>query len=248
MISASRPDGAGHAHFRPRLGPTLAAIAGVAVLLGLGTWQMQRLEWKQALIAERDARLAAPVAALPIDSADWRTWDFRRVVVRGRFEHDLEQLLGASKHGERLGHRVLTPLLRPDGSTLLVDRGWVPTDRADPAARREGQVEGEVEIAGIARYRADTAPGWFTPANQPDDRVWYGYDLDALEAALGLELLPIVVEADETPNPGGLPIGGQTIPALSNNHLQYAITWYGLAASLVVIYLLFSMRRMDEAE
>jgi surfeit locus 1 family protein len=134
-------------------------------------------------------------------------------------------------------------LIRPDGSAVLVDRGWVPTDRAHPAARREGQVEGPVEITGIARRRDATRPGWFTPANQPAERLWYSYDLPALEHALGLELLPIVVEADASANPGGLPIGGVSQTALRSNHRQYAITWYGLAAALIGVYVAFGVRR-----
>ena len=228
--------------FRPRLGPSLAALAALLVLVSLGTWQVERLRWKEALIAERDAQLAAPGALLPA-RADWPAWDFRRVEVRGAFRHDLEQLFGASGHGGQVGHHVLTPLLRADGSALLVDRGWVPADRYHPATRREGQLEGPVTITGIARYRGEHTANWFTPANQPEQGMWFSYDLPALEEALGLTLLPVVVEADDRPNPGGLPIGGMTRTALTNNHLQYAITWYGLALTLVAVYVTFSLQR-----
>jgi surfeit locus 1 family protein len=114
-----------------------------------------------------------------------------------------------------------------------------------PATRREGQIEGDVEIKGIARFRADDRPGWFTPANEPENSRWYGYDMNAMEAALGLELLPVVVESDDRPNPGGLPVGGQTRWSLPNDHLGYALTWFGLAAGLAVIYLLFSLRARE---
>jgi len=236
---------AGALHFRPRLWPTLAALGALALLLGLGTWQVQRLHWKEALIAARAAQLAAPPEALPAQSADWRAWDFRRVEVRGTFEHEAEQLFGASAIDGQLGHHVLTPLVRPDGAAVLVDRGWVPADRAHPAARREGQLEGQVSVTGIARYRGAERPNWLIPDNQPGQRLWFSYDLPALERATGLELLPVVVEADATPNPGGLPLGGQTLVELPNNHLQYAITWYGLAAALVGVYLAFSCERDD---
>ena len=88
-----------------------------------------------------------------------------------------------------------------------------------------------------------TQPGWFTPDNQPDQGLWFSYDLPALERALGVELLPVVLEADATPNPGGLPLGGQTRTELPNNHLQYVITWYGLALALLAIYVAFSLER-----
>jgi surfeit locus 1 family protein len=233
---------AGALRFRPRLGPSLAALAALIVLLGLGTWQVERLRWKEGLIAERAARLAAPAEVLPADG-DWPAWDFRRVEVRGAFRHDLEQLFGTSARGGQVGHHVLTPLLRPDGTALLVDRGWVPADKAHPAARRDGQADGPVTITGIARYRGEDTANWSTPANQPEQAMWFSYDLPALEQALGLLLLPVVVEADDRPNPGGLPIGGLTRVELTNNHLQYAITWYGLALTLVAVYVSFSLRR-----
>jgi surfeit locus 1 family protein len=228
--------------FRLRLWPSLATLAALVVLVSLGTWQVERLRWKESLIAERTARLAAPAEILPAQG-DWPVWDFRRTEVRGTFRHDLEQLFGATTHDGQLGHHVLTPLVRPDGSALLIDRGWVPADRAHPAARREGQIEGRVTITGIARYRGADAASWFTPANQPEQAMWFSYDLPALEQAVGLSLLPVVVEADDRPNPGGLPVGGQTRTALANNHLQYAITWYGLALTLLAVYLAFSLRR-----
>jgi surfeit locus 1 family protein len=243
------PDGAADAsprRFAPGLWPTAATLLGLAVLLGLGTWQLDRLAWKRDLIALREAQLAAPAEPLPGSAADWRSWDFRPVVVHGEFRHDLEQLFGVAAIDGRLGHHVLTPLVREGGAAVLVDRGWVAADRAHPAARRAGQIAGPVRISGTARFRGDDRPDWFTPDNQPGQGLWYWYDLAGLEAALGLELLPVVIEADATPNPGGLPIGGQTRTELPNSHLQYAITWYGLAAGLFVIWISFGLARGAE--
>ena len=213
----------------------LLVVAGTLCLLGLGTWQMQRLVWKEALIAEREAGLAMKPSILPQAFADWenaKSFNFRIVNVTGVFRHDLEQLFGAKARGGVLGHHVLTPLLPSDGPAVLVDRGWVPADKAHPASRPEGQIEGEVTVGGIARFRAADRPGAFTPNNDPTAGEWYHYDLDAMAAALGLELSPVVIEVDDTPNPGGLPIGGRTVIQLTNNHQQYALTWYGLAAAL----------------
>jgi surfeit locus 1 family protein len=232
----------GALQFRPRLWPSVATLGALIVLLSLGTWQVERLRWKEAVIAERTSQLAAEAVVLPAED-DWAAWDFRRVEVAGVFRHDLEQLFGASTHDGELGHHVLTPLQRGDGSVVLIDRGWVPADRAHPAARRAGQVPGPVTITGIARYRGADQAGWFTPANQPEALMWYSYDLPALEQALGLTLLPLVIEADDRPNPGGLPIGGLTRIAITNNHLEYAVTWYGLALTLVAVYVAFSLRR-----
>jgi surfeit locus 1 family protein len=229
--------------FAPGLWPTVATLLAFVALLALGTWQLERLAWKRDLIATRQAHLAAPAAALPATADDWRAWDFRPAIVQGEFRHDPEQLFGVAAIDGRVGHHVLTPLVRPDGSAVLIDRGWVPADQAHPAARRAGQIEGRVRIAGIARYRGEGRPGWFTPDNRPEQSLWYWYDLPALERALGLPLLPVVVEADATPNPGGLPLARRTRTELSNNHLQYAITWYGLAAGLLLIWVSFGLAR-----
>ncbi len=234
---------AGALRFRPRLWPSLATLAGLALLLGLGSWQLERLRSKQALIAARTVQLAAPAQSLPATAVDWRGWDFRKVSIEGTFRHDLEQRFGAFTREGRFGQHVLTPLVRPDGAAILVDRGFVPADRSAIETRRQGQVAGRLEITGIARYRGADRPGWFTPANQPGERTWYWYDLAALARAVGLELLPVVVEADASPNPGGLPEGGQTVTRLPNHHLQYAITWYGLAAALIAVYVAFCLDR-----
>jgi surfeit locus 1 family protein len=243
MSSTTADAGRPPLRFRPRRWPTLATLVGVAILIALGTWQLQRLAWKEGLIAEREAALSAPPEPLPVEADDWQVWEFRRVSVSGMFDHDAEQLFGLQALGGRPGHHVLTPLVREDGRAVLIDRGWVPLDRAHPLARREGQVPGEVTITGIARYRADDRPGWLTPANEPGNRTWYGYDLPALEAATGRDLLPVVVEAGPDPNPGGLPVGGQTRIELPNRHLQYVVTWYGLALTLIGVYLAFSLER-----
>jgi surfeit locus 1 family protein len=219
--------------------PSAFVFAGLLILLGLGTWQLQRLAWKEALIAQREAGLAAPPVGLPSVTDDWRRFDFRAVGLEGRFRHDLEQLFGVEARNNVLGYHVLTPMVRTDGPAILIDRGWVPAGKAHPAARREGQTSGKITLDGIARYRLDDRPNPFTPANDPSSGHWYHYDLPAMESALGLDLAPLVIEADATPNPGGLPIGGGAGIALANNHLQYAITWYGLAVALVGVYILF---------
>jgi surfeit locus 1 family protein len=237
------PAGAATRRFAPGLWPTIATLVGLAVLVGLGTWQLERLEWKRTLIAEREGKLAAAPEILPPRSDAWAAWDFRPVIVEGAFRHDLEQLFGVAAVDGQVGHRVLAPLVRPDGAAVLVDRGWVPAERAHPAARREGLVRGPVRITGIAGYHGDDRPGWFTPDNRPGQGRWYWYDLVALEETLGLELLPVVIEADGTPNPGGLPLGGRTPTELPNNHLQYAITWYGLAAGLLGVWISFGLAR-----
>ncbi len=222
--------------------PVCVAL-GTFLLLGLGTWQMQRLAWKETLIADREAGLAMPPTAFPDDFGGdddaTKGFDFRKVSVTGVFRHDLELVYGAKARANVLGHHILTPLVLANGTAVLVDRGWVPADKTLQASRRQGQIEGKVTVRGIARYRADDRPALFTPENDPERNLWYHYDLKAMADSLELEILQLVVEADDTPNPGGLPIGGRTRLTLTNNHLQYAVTWYGLAVCLIGVYIVF---------
>jgi surfeit locus 1 family protein len=227
--------------FRPRLWPTAFTVPAVLVLLALGTWQVQRLHWKEGLIAERQAGLAAPVAPWAEAARDPAGYLWHRVSARGRFLHDRELVLAARSMNGNPGYHIVTPFeVAGGGSALLIDRGWVPLDRKDPAARAEGQVAGEVAVTGI--LRPGHQPNWLTPDNDPEKNFWFWIDLPAMARAAGLEggaVTDVYLEAGAEPNPGGFPIGGQTRTALPNDHLQYAITWYALALALIVIYVLY---------
>ena len=208
----------------------LAAIAG---FLALGVWQMERRAWKLDLIARVDARLAEAPAGAP-GPADWpaitRARDeYRRVRATGHFDHARETpvravtVLGA-------GYWILTPLETPD-FTVLVNRGFVPPDRRDPATRPEGQVAGEVTVTGLLRLAEPG--GGFLRANDPADGRWYSRDVAAIAEAERLnDIAPYFIDADAAPNPGGLPVGGLTVVSFRNSHLTYALTWFGLAAGL----------------
>ena len=225
---------------RSLLWPSLIAIPAIAVLLALGTWQVERLHWKEEAIADRAARRAAP----PIDLGDapaTADMDFRRVSTRGYFRHDREMHLLNRVRDGRIGVHVITPLIRAGLPAVLVDRGWVPLDRADPSRRAPGQITGEVTVTGI--LRRDGRLGMFTPDNRPDADQWYYIDIAAMAAHAGIApAFPVYVAAGPAANPGGLPRGVAVTGALRNDHLQYAITWYALAAALAVIYLI-SIRR-----
>lgn len=239
---------AGRLRFRPTLGLSLATLLALMVLVGLGTWQMQRLDWKTALIARIEARIHSAPEPLPATIDDPAAWDYRPATVTGIFLHDKEQVLGprtmAGPDGlARMGVHVLTPLQRADGGGIvLVERGWVPAERQDPASRAEGQVADTVTVAGIARLPQGRS--WMQPDNRPGDRFWFWYDLPAMAAAAGVGAVqPVILQAGPAPNPGGLPVGGRTVVQIKNDHLSYALTWYGLAATLIGVYIAFSLRR-----
>jgi surfeit locus 1 family protein len=223
------------AGFRPRLVPTLIAASGIVLLLGLGTWQLIRLAEKNAINEFRAARIAAPAVPLPAYVDDIASWEFRRVTVTGTFDHDRELRVNARSQRGNAGYDLVTPLLRAEGPPVLVNRGWVPYARKDAATRQEGQVAGQVSVDGI--LRTEPRKGWLMPDNDAARNEWFWFDLPAMRQAAGVpDAAPFYVEAGPAPNPGGFPIGGQTIAQLPSNHLQYALTWFALAIALAAIY------------
>jgi surfeit locus 1 family protein len=232
------------AGFRPQFWPTVFAAPALLVLLGLGAWQIQRLYWKERLIAERAAAVAAPVVPVPQTLAQARRLDFHRVVADGMFLHAKEIYLGATAGAGRIGYQVLTPLREPDGGIVFVNRGFIPADLKNQAKRAAGQIAGTVRIAGLLRLPPAGRPNWFLPDNRPDMNYWFWVDLPAMAAANALaRVAPFYIDADAAPNPGGWPKGGVTPLALPNDHLQYAFTWFSLAVALIVIYVLYHRRR-----
>jgi surfeit locus 1 family protein len=227
--------------FRPLLGPTLFLIPAVALMIALGFWQLQRLDEKEALLAAIATGLNAPPVPLAEAMADGQPAEWRRVRVAGRFDYNKEAYIFGRDLKGTVGVHVVTPLLQTNGQAVLVDRGFVPEDRRDPSARAEGQLEGEIEIAGVLRLSQPA--GQFTPAPDLSKKLFFGRDVSAIAAALGLALPPVLIEADATPNPGGWPLGGQTNIDIPNNHLAYALTWFGLALTLTVIYLLYHAKQ-----
>jgi surfeit locus 1 family protein len=226
--------------FRPTLWPTLFSVPAFIVLVGLCIWQVQRLHWKENLIAARESRVAEAPVALPPAGDDPASVDYRRVRLEGTFLHDKELYLGARSLNGNPGYHVLTPFTLAGGGAVLVDRGWVPIERKVPESRAEGQLEGNRTVDGIVRL----APGkaWMQPDNEPGQNMWFFVDLPAMAAASGIDVrTDLYVDAGPAENPGKYPVGGQTRIELPNDHLQYAITWGLLAAALAVIYVLYHL-------
>jgi len=239
---------------RALLAPGLAALVCLAILLGLGVWQLDRKGQKEALIARILARSQVePPGALPAAAA-WNPEadEFRRVRVTGTLLNDRETLVhglaaGATPGRALQGFYVLTPMRLRDGGTVLINRGFVPTELKAPASRAAGQVSGETTITGI--LRGSEARTMFVPPPDPARNEWFNRDIAGISAALGLtDPLPYLVEADATANPGGWPKGGQLRVDLPNNHLQYAFTWFGIAACLVGVFGVFAWKRLFEGD
>lgn len=226
-------------------------LSGLVFLLalsftGLGIWQVQRLFWKLDLIARVEARVhrdavpAPPASQWPDISAEKD--EYRHVTASGTFDHAKTVLVQAvTELGA--GFWVMTPLARDDGSTILINRGVVPADRRDPASRAAGDLSDPVVITGLLRI--SEPGGGFLRSNDAVGGRWYSRDVAAIAVAEGLgNVAPYFIDADATPNPGGLPVGGLTVVSFRNSHLVYALTWFALAAMSVAGGWLIYRRRL----
>ncbi len=222
----------------PVFWPLLAALPVLAVLLALGTWQVRRLHWKEAVLAQLAA--AEHAAPVPLDAALPQPWT--RLQVTGRLDNEREVLLGAEVRGSRMGAQLVTPLLRPGQPPLLVLRGWVPLDRTQPINRPTG----EVTVTGYVREGEQA--GWVAAKDDPVTRLFYTFDPSAIGQALGLPpVLPFGLVAVGEAMGSQLPVPATSLPKPENPHLGYALTWYGLALTLVGVVAAFTWRRWKEA-
>ena len=235
----------GQRRFRPRLWPSLTTALVLAMLVALGGWQLERLEWKRDLIADVGTRMAGPAVALPPPPVDVAALRYRPIRIQGRFRHDRELYLEARTYKGRAGLHLVTPLELDDGRVVLVDRGWVPPERRRPETRPEGQIGGPVSLTATLRTGGWKGYDFLRPENDAAGNAWVWMDLPRMAESVrlaGADLGDVAsgyyLVADAAPNPGGLPIGRAPGIELPNNHLGYALTWYALALALLVIYLL----------
>jgi surfeit locus 1 family protein len=215
-----------------RVGLVLAALCAFAVFMALGTWQLERRTWKLDLLA----RIHERVHATPVPAPDPAQWsqvsaasdEYRAVSATGVFLHDRETLVQAVTD-LGAGYWVLTPLKRADGNIILVNRGFVPAERKDAAARPGGNPPGELTVTGL--LRVSEPGGTLLRRNEPTLDHWYSRDVAAIAASRHLaNVAPYFIDAAAAPNPPpDAPVGGLTVLAFSNNHLSYALTWFALA-------------------
>jgi surfeit locus 1 family protein len=230
--------------------PTLAGVLCLALLMTLGTWQVQRKQWKDGLIAKIASRVEAEPVALERAEEIARGGgdvEYLHVAARGHLHHDKERYLYAPERSG-LGWHVYTPLELPSGRLLWVNRGFVPDAARSPETRAEGQAAGDIEVRGLLRL--PEKPGLFSPVNNAARNQWFWRDLAGMTASAfpgiaGDKIVPFALDADARPEPpGGLPKGGVTRIELPNHHLQYAVTWYGLALTLIGVYFAYALGRL----
>jgi surfeit locus 1 family protein len=227
--------------------PSVVALAALVVLVGLGTWQIERKAWKESLISTLDRRLNdAPIALPP--STEWagmtpENSEFTRVRVRVQFLKDSDALVYTSGSAIRddvkgTGYFVFSPALLADGQQVVINRGFVPR-RTYPAP------SGPQDIVGSIRW--PETPSMFVADHDTAGEIWMVRDPAAMaKFKTWGTVAPFYIEQETPVPPGGLPHPAELKVQLRNEHLQYAITWYGLAAVLVVMFAVWAVKRRDE--
>ena len=240
-------------HERPiRLWPILlATLIGTAILVTLGVWQVQRLQWKEALLAQLAANASAPPLGLAEAASlqgTGRDPEFVRVKFTATYKHDAWKKMIATYQGGQ-GWTIITPAVTADGYAVIVDRGRLPGQRLENFDKPEGEVMNEGVIRTYRRGRA-----MFDPENDPKANLWYWWDVPAMLTASGrseglkpfpyvVQLLPAAAATGEFPRPE------EPKANLANNHLGYAITWFGLAMTLLAVagFYIYDLRRRPKA-
>ncbi|MCW5737065.1 MAG: SURF1 family protein [Enhydrobacter sp.] len=224
---------------RPLRWPTIIMLPIVVLSLSLALWQMERRAWKRDIL-DRIAtnQAAAPLSLDALLKGDPLRFEYGRVKLSGTFLHDKEFYLAARSLKSKVGMQVVTPLRADDGAIVLIERGWIPSDKKEPEKRAAGQLPGKVELTGIVRR--SQIKRQFAPDNDPARNFWFHVDVPLMRRMAGGEpdakLDSFFLDADATPNPGGVPVGGQTRLDIPNDHLQYAITWFLVALAGVGVY------------
>jgi len=223
---------------------TFVTLVCLVILVGLGVWQLQRKVWKENLIAAMTTRLNVTPQPLPL-AAQWSALtpdadEFRRVGFTAEFAPGQEALVYTPGSALRTdvkgpGYFVFAPAKLADGRIVAVDRGFVPLSRKDKATRAQGEPQGPVTVVGVLRW--PESRGMFTPADDVKGNVWYLRDPAAMAGVLHWgNVAPFYVDQESPVPPGGLPAPGKLVVNLPDNHLQYAITWFGLGAALIGVY------------
>ncbi len=223
------------------------SVLAFALLVWLGTWQVQRLQWKEDLIARIGAQKASEPLAVTEVAARQRVGEdveFLRAGATGRLLHERELFVFATVGGQ-MGWKVVTPLETPDGAMVLVDRGFIPYELKQPETRPESRPAGIVTVTGTVRtYASGRAP--FAPDNDAEANIWHWWALPAMAEAAGIERpLPFILQAEPRPGAPAWPEASIPDPTLiPNRHLGYALTWFGLAAMLLIVNGLYLIRRL----
>jgi surfeit locus 1 family protein len=223
---------------------TLLVIVGALILSRLGIWQLDRLAQRRAFNSSLNTRTAQPALTLTGAVIDPAMLEYRRVAVRGVYDPAQEIVLRNRELDGTPGVHVLTPLrLSGSDTAVLVDRGWIPRDQADPAARSAfAAPPGEVLVSGIARRSQDHGGGPQDPPLGPDRKrldAWFQVNTARIQQQTGYPLLPIFIEQQPAASNPALPRPVATADLGEGPHMGYAVQWFAFAIILVVGYIGF---------
>lgn len=230
--------------FRPLFWPTFFAIPALLILLMLGTWQVNRLTWKTALIEEFQTRSQAE-AIYP--AFEGPAIEFQRVALAGRFLHDKTIYLTGRTYEGNAGFHVVTAFQSVAGDVFLVNRGWVSEGYREPEKRPFSMTTDEITLDGIVRL--SQRQGYFVPDNEPEAGFWFTMKPEEVARYLEMEQAQTGYYIDVVRQPDTeltLPIAAEVKIEVRNSHLNYAVTWYGIALSLIGVYFAYhhSMGRL----
>lgn len=219
------------------LGPLIFGLAGAAILVALGAWQMQRLTWKEGKLAEIDARIGDAPGALPA-KLDPKADKYRPVTLRGAIQAQMIRVLVSQKR-QGAGYRIISAMVLEDGRRVLIDRGIMPVTT-------EARMDFSEPVTVTGNLHWPDEIDSFTPEPDLDKNIWFARDVPAMARALGTENALIVLR-DATFDDAPIipaPVDSAGVP---NNHLQYAITWFSLAAIWLAMTGYFLRRRGADA-
>lgn len=228
--------------FRPRLWPTLVTVPMVICLLLLGNWQLDRLTWKLSLIENLETRSSMIPAALPQDITNTDDFEYLSVSLTGSFDNDKEMTLYSIGPNGEPGYDLFTPFITTSGTIIIINRGWVPERLKLIEARPNSLKSEQTTVTGLLRKPWEKL--WYGPENEADNNNWYYGDIDAMADAQNLQnIFPMFLYAAENAAGNDYPIAGRTEFNIVNNHLDYALTWFGLAIVLVGIYFIAHIKK-----
>ncbi len=230
--------------FKPKFWPTVTTIPILIALLLLGNWQLQRLEWKLGLIEQIEERAFMDPVPLPIGINNLDELEYQSVSLMGTFNNDQEMTVYSVGPNGEPGYDLYTPFTDQLGQIIIINRGWVPEQIKNQVARPDTLVEGIVSVTGLLRK-----PGtklWYGPENEPENNNWFYRDLAGMAKAQNIkDVYPMFLYAAKMDGDNSYPVAGRTEFNIVNNHLDYALTWFGLAIVLVVIYLIAHIKKKE---
>lgn len=230
--------------------PAVATLIALTILLVLGFWQVQRLHWKNELIDRVNQRIEdQPVSLSEIleEFGSDASAEYRPVLLSGTFYHPGERHYYTTHRGE-VGWNIFTPLIRDDGSIVMVNRGFVPDALKNPDKRKDSQFATRVTIEGLLRVSPEKKPNMFMPDNEPAANRFYWRDLSQMIESSGVtneeRAIGFFVDVRKSDKQSDYPIAGTTRVRFPNSHLQYAGTWFGLAFVLACVFVVFARQRL----